>query len=34
MPLDPALAAACDEGRVEMVEAQWLEGVADALQAL
>ena len=34
MPLDPALAAACDSGRVEMVEAPWLEGVADQLQKL
>ena len=34
MPLDPALAAACDAGRVEMVEAAWLEDVADALQKL
>ena len=34
MPMDPALAAACDTGRVEMVEAPWLDGVADALQSL
>ena len=34
MPLDPALAAACDSGKVEMVEAQWLEGIADMLQKL
>ena len=34
MPLDPALAAACDAGRIEMVEADWLDGVADALQKL
>ena len=34
MPLDPALAAACDSGRVEMAEAQYLEGIADALQKL
>ena len=32
MPMDPALAAACDAGRVEMVEAPWLEALADALQ--
>ena len=34
IPLDPALAAACDAGKVEMVEGAWLEGVADALQKL
>ena len=34
MPLDPALAAACDAGKVEMVEGAWLEGIADALQKL
>ena len=34
MPIDPALAAACDAGKVEMVEGAWLEGVADALQKL
>ena len=34
MPLDPALAAACDAGKAEMIEAPWLEGVADALQKL
>jgi Mrp family chromosome partitioning ATPase len=32
MPLDPALAAACDTGRVEMAEAAGLEGLADALE--
>ena len=34
MPVDPTLSAACDLGRVEMVQGEWLEGVADALQAL
>ena len=34
MPLNPALAAACDAGKVEMMEAPWLEGVADALAEL
>ena len=34
MPLDPALAAACDAGRIEMMEAGWLEELADALQKL
>ena len=34
MPLDPALAAACDAGRIEMFEAPWLDELADALQKL
>ena len=34
MPLSPGLAAACDAGRIELIEAAWLEGVADALQKL
>ena len=34
MPIAPALAAACDQGQIEMVSADWLEGVADALQRL
>ena len=34
MPMDPALSAACDTGRVEMAQAEWLEGVADALQKM
>ena len=34
MPLDPALSAACDAGRIEMVEAPWLQDLADALQKL
>ena len=34
MPIDPRLAAASDTGRIELVEAPWLEGIADALQEL
>ena len=34
LPLDPALAAACDAGRVEMFDGTWLEPVADAIAAL
>ena len=34
MPMDPAMAAACDAGRIEMFDAPWLDGVADALQKL
>ena len=32
LPIDPAIAAACDGGRVEMLEAPWLEPLADALE--
>ena len=34
MPLAPGLAAACDAGSIEMSQAEWLEGVADALEKL
>ena len=34
LPMDPALAAACDAGRVEMFDGSWLEPVADAIAAL
>ena len=34
LPIDPALAAACDAGRVEMFDGNWLEPVADAIAAL
>lgn len=34
LPMDPALAAACDKGMIEMFDGLWLEQVADALQAL
>ena len=33
LPIDPAIAAACDGGRVEMLEAPWLEDLATALEA-
>ena len=32
IPIDPAIAAACDNGRIEMVEAPWLEDLATALE--
>ena len=34
MPLDPALSAACDAGRVEMVQGEWLDGLADELAGM
>ena len=34
MPIDPAIAAACDNGAIEMVEAPWLEGMANLLEEL
>ena len=34
LPIDPTAAAACDAGTVELVEAPWLEGIADMLEAL
>ncbi len=34
LPLDPALAAACDDGNIEMVKAPWLEDLAAALEQL
>lgn len=34
LPMDPALSAACDAGRVEMFDGNWLEGIADAIAAL
>ncbi len=34
LPIEPAIAAACDNGTVEMVNAPWLEGLADALEKL
>ena len=34
LPIDPAIAAACDGGTIEMLECPWLEGIADALEAL
>lgn len=34
LPMNPALAAACDTGMIEMYDGTWLDGVASALQAL
>ena len=34
LPIDPAIAAACDSGSIEMVEAPWLEALASALEAV
>ena len=34
LPIQPALAAACDGGTIEMVEAPWLEDMATALESL
>ena len=32
LPIEAAIAAACDNGRIEMVEAPWLEDLATALE--
>ena len=34
MPINPALAAACDAGMIETFDGEWLNGVADALNGL
>ena len=34
MPVNPALAAACDAGMIEMFDGDWLNGLADAIAAL
>ena len=34
LPMDPALAAACDVGRIEMFDGAWLEPIADAIEKL
>ena len=34
MPVNPALAAACDAGMIEMFDGDWLDGMADAIAAL
>ena len=34
LPLDPAIARACDAGAVESVASPWLDDLADALEAL
>ena len=31
LPIDPAIASACDQGRIEEVEGDWLDGAADLL---
>ena len=33
MPIDPAVAANCDKGLVELNECPWLETAADAVEA-
>ncbi len=32
LPIDPAIAAACDAGRIEDVQGDWLSGLADAIE--
>ena len=34
IPIDPALAAACDRGLIETVEAEWLSGAVEKVKAL
>ena len=34
LPINPALAAACDCGKIEMFDGLWLEGIADMLEKL
>lgn len=34
MPIDPQVAAACDNGRIEEVDRAWLNGAADKIEAL
>ena len=34
LPIEPAIAAACDSGRVELLDAPWLEDMAAALERL
>ena len=34
MPINPALAAACDAGMIETFDGEWLNGLADALANL
>ena len=33
LPMNPALAAACDAGMIEMFDGDWLNGLADAIAA-
>ena len=32
LPIDPALASACDRGIIELFDGEWLEGAADAVE--
>ena len=32
LPIDPAIAAACDAGRIEDVQGDWLSSLADAIE--
>ena len=34
LPIDPAISAACDLGKAEMLETPWLEELADRLEKL
>ena len=34
LPIDPAIASACDQGRIEEVEGDWLDGAADLVEHL
>ena len=34
MPIDPAIARACDNGAIESVQSPWLDGIADAISKL
>jgi len=34
LPMNPALAAACDAGMIEMFDGDWLDGIADAIAGL
>ena len=34
LPIDPRLAANCDDGRIEAIDGDWLDGLADAIEKL
>ena len=34
LPMDPALSAACDAGRIEFFKGDWLDGIADRLELM
>ena len=34
LPLNPALSAACDAGKIEMFDGDWLDAMAEALMKL